>query len=105
MDITKSTEEIENPTKERTVELIRITEKVDNISEVQATEYKKDTDEGHVSVEEVAGVQGVTVTFQKLVIARKGKYCGLFNLKHQKLYFESTGSTGRYHHHPSGKRK
>jgi hypothetical protein len=39
--------------------------KFDYISEVQATEYKKDTAEGHVNVEEVTGVKGVTVKFQR----------------------------------------
>jgi hypothetical protein len=126
IDVTKFKEEVENPTKERTVNLIiikpiekkstqqaielqdvvvyngvevnkleRTVEKVDNISEVQVTEYKNDTAEGHVSVEEVTGVQSVTVTFQKLIMAAlyelqdgKGKYRSLFNPEHQKLYFE-----------------
>jgi uncharacterized membrane protein (UPF0127 family) len=81
-------------------------DKVDNTREVQVTEFEKDTAEGHVSVEEVTGVQGVTVTFQrsyegsyiiqKLVIAAlfllqdgKGKFRGLFNLKHLKPYLEN----------------
>jgi hypothetical protein len=69
---------------------------VDNISEVQATEYKTNTADRHVSVVEVTGVLGVTVLFQKLVIAalyelqdEKGKYRCLFNLKYLKTYLEN----------------
>jgi hypothetical protein len=80
--------------------------KLDNISKVQSTEYNRDTAEGHVSVEEVTGVEGVTVKFQRsyegsyiiqtLVNSAsfelqdgKGKFRGLFNLKHQKPYLEN----------------
>jgi hypothetical protein len=91
---------VEGKTLETTIE------KVETISELQATEYKKDTVEGHVHVEEVTGVQGDMVAFQKsyegsyiiqilmitvlyeLQDGKDGKDCGLFNLKHQKLYFE-----------------
>jgi hypothetical protein len=82
---------------ERRIVVLIHSEKVDNISEVQATEYKTDMADRHVSVVEVTGVLGVTVMFKKLVIAAlyelqdgKGKYRGLFSLKHLKPYLENT---------------
>jgi hypothetical protein len=79
---------------------------MDNISEVQATEYNRDTAEGHASVEEVTGIQGVTVKFQRPyegsyiiqilvesalfeVQGGKGRFRGLLNLKHLKPYLEN----------------
>jgi hypothetical protein len=80
--------------------------KLDNISDVQATEYKKETAEGHLSVVEVIALQGVTVKFQrccegsyiiqKLVNSAsfelqggKDKFRGHFNLRHLKPYLEN----------------
>jgi hypothetical protein len=66
-------------------------EKVGNISDVQVTECKKGTAEGHDSVGEVTGVQGVTITFQRCYegsyIIQKLMNAALFELQYGKCKF------------------
>jgi hypothetical protein len=131
MDVTKFTEEVENPTKERTVDLISIkliekkftlqaiklqdvavynnveektlettVEKVDNISEEQAIEYKKYMTDRHVSTVEVTVVQGVNNMFQKLYegpyMVQKMVNPALFELKNETCKYQDLFNLKQY---------